>query len=127
MVPARVDITLRRNTPFVEDWIFLDEAGRPFDFTGWTGKLEIRRFGAEPGAARISLTGGTGLEGLYFYPGDRTRIRVGIDQPTIAALPEPTQSGGSVALVYDLIMADPSGLKQAFREGTVIVLPGVTR
>ena len=47
MTPANEPLTARRNARFVEEWTFKDGA-TPFNFTGYSGRLKVRLFGAQP-------------------------------------------------------------------------------
>lgn len=127
MTPAKGDIVLRRNAPFVEEWSFTDEFLRLIDLTGYTGELEIRLYGRAPGDALVSLqTIATAGQGLRFLADDPFAVRVTIDQPSAAALPVQGGPGSPAVFVYDLALIDPTGFRQIFREGAVITNPGVT-
>lgn len=127
MIPDRVDITLRRNAPFVEEWSFADAKGSPIDLTGWSGELQLRLYGAAAGDALVALaTVPADIEGLRFLADDPTVVRVEIAEATIAPLPAGAEAGDVAVFVYDLVLIDPTGFRQPFREGSAIVLPGVS-
>ncbi len=126
MQPAQGDLALRRNAPTIVEWSFADEAGLPFDFTGWDARLQIRLYPGQPGDALATLTRVSDGQGVFLIPDRRDSIRVTVDQSTAANLPASREAGDSVTLSYDLVMIDPTGFRQVFREGAITVQPGVT-
>lgn len=129
MTPANVPLTLRRNVNYGESFEATDDYGLPIDFTGFTGELEVRLYGKQPGDALLTIgTVATPIEGLLFTA---TAIEVRIDSASIDGLPggpdDGQEPGDPSSFVYDLLLTPPGGSADVWFEGSVTVLPGVTR
>ncbi|HEY1605631.1 MAG TPA: hypothetical protein VGF77_08520 [Allosphingosinicella sp.] len=126
-MPETVDLTAWRNVPFQEEYAFTDDAGLAVDFTGYSAALEVRQYGGQPGAAQIALmlVSDGASEGVWFT-GEPGAVRVTIFEASLASLPAPPEAGGEVALVYDLVLTDPTGFQAVWMQGAFTLDPGVT-
>ena len=134
MTPANVTLTAWRNARFAEEYRFAgptSDGQAPIDFTGWTGELEVRLYGAQPGDAIISLSNvASDIEGVWIIEPSAGAIQVSIERETLAdaftALGGPAEAGSNITLVYDLILTTPTGDPEIWMQGAFIFNPGVT-
>lgn len=134
MTPANVPLTVWRNADYAETWVIaesFDNAGdavNPVDLSGYTLALQVRMYGLAGGDALISLTTvTTATEGVRIVEATAGQVEIRITDATLETLPEPGKPGSSVSYVYDLVLTDPTGLRQVYAEGAFIIQPGVTR
>lgn len=95
-----------------------NEAGTPYDITGWTAKMEIRE--REGGTVYATLTT---TDGTIVLGGVAGTIRLLVDAATTAAW---TWKSG----VYDLLLTNPSPTPDQTTRligGPAILHPGVTQ
>lgn len=124
--PAAVDLPLRRNTPYNEEYQFAAPDGSLVDFTGYTAAVQIRIYGGQPGPALLSL--GTVVddsEGLRLLDINTWRIR--IDEASLADLPGADEAGDAVRFEWDWVFTDQAGVESAWMEGAAVLKPGVTQ
>jgi len=131
MTPGTLDITVYRNTPFVDDIRFVG-----LNFTGGTFALQVRLLPGAAGSALISLTNQTaGTQGLSVVVTTESGVSVStlkiqIDESTIdTLLPASTngqKAGTDVVLFYDLIITGGGVAKTRWLEGRFIIAEGVT-
>lgn len=130
MTPATEPLKAWRNARFAEEWVFT-ESGDSFDFTGYTGALEVRLYGAQAGSAKILLPNVTSeMQGVWIVNPSLGIIRVRIDQDELQSAYETllgaNEAGTPVPLVYDLRLTAPDGNEEIWLEGPFIINPGVT-
>ncbi|WP_311270483.1 hypothetical protein [Sphingobium sp. WCS2017Hpa-17] len=126
-----VPLTAARNLDLREEYGLLGEDDGPLNLTGCTLKMEVRLYGAQPGAALISLPQvTTDILGIRVTDAVNGKIRMIIPKANLAALPggpvngsEPNQPD---VFVYDLLIDRPSPLEPLAMAGTFTVSPGVT-
>lgn len=130
--PAQQTLTAYRNRVYSETLKLTGEEGVD-DWTGYTGRMEVRHYGAQPGNALVSLDTVTTGEGLVLTvdPPHVLTIAVRIDQATLAALPGGTSAdavtGGEDAIFFhDLLLIAADGDAEALRQGAFNLKPGVT-
>ena len=122
LTPATVPITAWRNVPYAANFLFVDDTGAPIDFTTFSaGGLQVRLYGNAPGEALITLTDDVGIT-----LNDDGTIDLTISETALSDLPAPAEAGGSLCLPYDLVLTS-GGLAEIWMQGTLTVLPGVTR
>lgn len=125
IVPARLDLTANRHTPFVYEIIFED-----VNFTGATLDMHVRLYPDAPGSALIDLSpAAAGSQGLSLsYSNPDTTVTIQIDEATIEALDvysslEPEEDA---ELWYDLQITPSGGTKQVYLRGYFTIRAGVT-
>lgn len=126
-----VPLSAARNLDLREEYGLLGEDDGPFNLTGCTLKMEVRLYGAQPGAALITLpTVTTDILGIRVLDAAAGHIRIIIPKANLAALPggpangtEPNQPD---VFVYDLVIDRPVPLEPLAMAGTFTVSPGVT-
>lgn len=123
--PVNAHLKLWRNADTVEEWTFR-ESGSLIDFTGYTGKLELRRYPGAPGSPLITLnTISADGEGLRLDLGAGA-IRLWIAAESVRALPAATTRGGVARFSYDLLLTSPAGLRELWAQGFAFVETAVT-
>ena len=128
MIPETVTLTGRRNTPFVEEYVFADETGTPISFSLCSAFMQIRLFGNAPGDPLANLANvSSDIEGVWIRDPANGTIAVRIEEATLNALPTNVAPGAADAFAYDLIIQWPDGLQECLMEGRFILKPGVTR
>lgn len=131
MTPARdVDITCWNNGFYSESFTF-DDGAAPIDLTGYAGKLQVRLYGAQPGAAVISLASVTSaVEGVWIAEPAQGVVEVRIEEATLAsayaALSAGLEAGAALMLAYDLVLTNPAGDDEVWATGEFIINAGVT-
>lgn len=114
MLAGLLDIEIEQGATFELVFIYQDEAGNPFDLTGMTGRMQLRRqFKSEE--VIISLTTENGRIAFDHYAG---KITLKIPATDTAPL---TGSG-----VYDLELIDGATVNRLL-EGSFNVCAEVTR
>ena len=136
MTPAREPLVARRNARFEEEWAFAEDDGTPIDLTGYTGEMQARLYGAQPGDPKIELGNVTSdVEGVWIREPSAGVVAVRIDQATLAAIFDALigaslipdhEAGNAIPLVYDLRLTAPSGAEEVWMEGSFTIQPGVT-
>lgn len=125
MNPVTFNLYLRRNADTVEEWTFTDD-GVAVDFAGYTGELELRYYHGAPGAPLCTLnTVTTDVQGVRLNLGSG-KVQVWFDWETINALPAAQVRGEIAAFSFDLLLTDPTGLREVWAQGDAIVDAGVT-
>ena len=131
MRPATVPLTAWRNARFAEERHFT-ESDQPLDFTSYSdARLEVRQFGAQAGAAAISLDKVvTNIEGVRFLEPAHGVLRIQIDQATLEAAYDAlfgtNEAGSALKLVYDLVLTGPDGADEIWMQGDFTLNPGVS-
>lgn len=130
MTPAIEPLTARRNARFDQEWEFTDNDD-PFDLTGWTGAMQLRLYGAQPGSAKVDLGNVTSdAEGVWIREPTFGIVRVRIDQATLQSAYElligANEAGSAARLEYDLRMTTPTGAEEVWMAGEFILEAGVT-
>ncbi|WIW88952.1 hypothetical protein K3M67_02940 [Sphingobium sp. V4] len=130
--PAQQALTAYRNRVYSETLTLTGEEGVD-DWTGYTARMEVRHYGAQPGSALISLATVMSGQGLVLTVGPNHVLTIAprIEQATLAALPGGTSSdavtGGDDAIFFhDLLLIAPDGDADALRQGAFNLKPGVT-
>lgn len=130
--PAQQVLTAYRNRVYSETLTLTGESGTD-DWSGYSVRMEVRHYGAQPGDALISLDTVLSGEGLILTvdPDHILTIDVRIEQATLGAMPGGTApdnvTGGDDAIFYhDLLLIAPDGDAEALRQGTFNLKPGVT-
>jgi hypothetical protein len=126
--PARRDLIARRNIPFVRTWSFLNDDDTPFDFTGYTGAMQVRLYEGAAGAALIDLANvATNVQGVRVYATDG-QVQIIIDEATLAAIAglNTPEAGSPQVFKYDLVLTDSTGLQSVWLFGNFSLYPGVT-
>jgi hypothetical protein len=138
MTPATVTLRVWRNARYIEEFPFTAPAdgddAAPYDLTGWTGRLQVRLYGAAAGAALLSLASQVSDgEGVWIIEPASGIVRVRIDEDSLTALwdgllPDPAvaEPGDPITLKYDLVMTPPVGGDEVWMQGDFIIEPGVT-
>jgi hypothetical protein len=123
-IPAAVDLPLRRNTPYNEEYQFTDANDALVDFTGYTASVEIRLYGGQPGTALVRLgTVNSDAQGMRLL--DKNTWRMRIDQDSLSDLPA-GEPGATQKFEWDWVFTDPDGVRSAWLEGAANLKPGVT-
>jgi hypothetical protein len=125
-----VPITAWRNARYIEEFPFTVD-GVAFDFTSWSGAMQVRLYGAAAGDPLITLTSqATDAEGVWIIEPSQGIVRVRIDEETLTALwtslGGPTEAGDPIVLSYDLVLTPPGGGDEVWAYGTFTIQPGVT-
>lgn len=115
----------QRNAAFVKN-IVVTKADQPFDFTGWSARMQVRASEGASGAALISVTTTANAFGSVLTFQDNV-IYLVIEQPEMAALPASVPVDADWVGVYDIVLIDPSGRPCPFFGGAFVVDTGVTR
>lgn len=123
--PQNVPFCANRNTMFASN-ITVRLKGKPFDFTNWTARMEVRASKGAPGAALISVGPTPNLYGSVITIMDNT-IFVVIEQQDIFNLPTNPDASEDWNGVYDIVLHDADGRPNPFFGGPFTVNPGVTR
>ena len=129
MIPAPVLIRVWRNARYAEEFHF-EIDGAPYNLSGWTGAMQVRLYGAQPGDALISLASVTSnIEGVRVVEPTQGIVRVQINEATLTTLwttlGGPAEPGDAITLKYDLVMTQ-AGADEVWIEGDFIIEPGVT-
>ena len=118
ITPARVGLALFRNSDYTEEFAF-SATNQAIDFTGYTGRCDVRRYDNDPGnvlfSGVVDLTAGDGILALSFT------------KESISLAPEPTKRGEAVKLAYDVVLTTPSGDEEVWILGSVKVLGGISQ
>lgn len=126
--PARCDLTIARNEPFGRVWR-LTYQGATVDLTGWTGLWQWRLYEGQVGAAALSLGSVTSdVEGVRCTD---VGVQLIVAQATLEALPAAAAPSDprrpdNVIFAHDLILIDPTGLRQRGVAGLITLHSGVT-
>lgn len=130
--PAQQLLTAYRNRVYAETLTLTGEEGVD-NWTGYTARMEVRHYGAQPGDALVSLDTVASGEGLVLTVGPNHVLTIAarIERTTLAALPGGTSAdavtGGDDAVFYhDLLLIAPDGDAEALRQGAFNLKPGVT-
>ncbi len=138
MFQETVPLAAWRNRAFVETYTLLGEDGEPYDLTDATIRMEVRQYGAQPGSALVSLGEvSSDVEGIRVYDPEtaaadptKGRIRIIIDQDTLAALPggptEGTEPNSADTFVYDVVITSALPVEPLAFGGPFALWPGVT-
>lgn len=126
VVPVNLNLPLYRNADYLEEFFF-QESGVPLDFTGYSGRMEVRRYGAEPGNALITSANTTAFAAGVNCSIGGGGVRVWIPWQAIRDLPDGPTRGEPAPFVYDLLLTSPAGIKEVFLTGEANAFPGVTR
>lgn len=126
-----VPLTAARNLAFVYTAGLLGEDDAAFDLTGCTLKMEVRQYGAQPGAALISLAQvTTDVQGVRVLNATDGTICIRINQAALAALPGGPAQGSEPnapdTFVYDLVITRPALAEPLALAGSFTLQPGVT-
>lgn len=130
--PAQQLLTAYRNRVYAETLTLTGEEGVD-NWTGYTARMEVRHYGAQPGDALVSLDTVASGEGLVLTVGPNHVLTIAarIERTTLTALPGGTSAdaitGGDDAVFYhDLLLIAPDGDAEALRQGAFNLKPGVT-
>lgn len=138
MFQETVPLAAWRNRAFVETYTLIGEDGEPLDLTDLTIRMEVRQYGAQPGAALISLGEvSSDIEGIRIYDPEteaadptKGRIRIIIDISTLAAMPggptDGTEPNAPDTFVYDVVVTGAMPFAPLAFGGSFAVWPGVT-
>ena len=124
MTPAVQPLFLRRNASCLQEWQLVDASGTVLDLTGCSAALEIRLYGAQPGAAPLTMAA-TVIEPAFGI------VQVVSSQPAVQAAFD-AMGGGPEAgdpitgLAYDLRITRPDGTRDVPISGPCTIYPGVT-
>jgi hypothetical protein len=113
--PGTHDITIYKGATFRLPVVWKDSAGDPYNLTGYTARMQIRR-SVGAATAEVSLTSASGIT---ITPATGSIVAV-ISATDTSALTIP--SG-----VYDLELEDAAGVVTRLLEGSVTISPEVTR
>lgn len=120
------DLTGRRNAPLAWEWSgIVDDDDEPIDFTTAEDvRLQVRLYGAQPGAALITVAPVEAAltEGLVLGVGS---IAGFIDEATLAALPA-GRPAAAVRFEFDALFEFTGVVPEVWIEGYLIVAAGVT-
>lgn len=126
MTPAVRELRAARNVPFGETLEFT-LADEPFDFTGYTGTMQVRLYEGAAGAALVDLANvTTDVQGVRILSGGMVQIR--IDEATLAAIAgqNTPEAGDAQTFAYDLVLTDPAAFAQRWVKGAFVLEAGVT-
>lgn len=113
--PGTLNLSLHRDRDFQETILFTDkETGNPLNFSGWTGKAQIKD-------GKVS---GTLLEEFAVNIfGDQGKVVITLtDTETLAIALGPGEEA-----FWDLALTDGSGVRRPYLEGKVLMCETVTR
>ncbi len=132
-MPARLDITAWKRTPFNDEIVFIGP-----DWTGQDLRLEVRNQPGDTGEPLIRLdrvtTTGEGLSTTLdpAYPVPRTTVtapatvlRVRVNKATLEALYTSSRTSDDLTLHYDLHVGNGTA-QRVEMHGLFIIKPGVT-
>ena len=116
IIPARQDLTARRNdNPFRARLRLRDENGI-VDLTSFTGVCHIRLRPGASGSPLIAATVACSIDGMD----------ITITKSQLASLPQPAEAGGDAEFSYDVLLTPSGGDQNVWVEGDFILKPGVT-
>ncbi len=126
-----VPLIAARNTDMREPFGLLGEDDGPLDLSAATLKMQVRLYGAQPGAALVSLVEVTDdSEGIRVVDAAGGIIRISIDQDTLADMPGGPTAGSEPnqpdTFVYDLVITWAAPIEPVAMAGTFTLYPGVT-
>lgn len=132
MSPYTYDITSPvASGEYVELFAATDVDGNSLDLTGCTARMQLRQYGAQPGAALLTLSNqASDAEGVWIVEPSGGQYQIRVHKNTLTAL-YGSQSAGLPAgailtFVYDLIVTQ-NGTDNVFQMGKFILQPGVTQ
>ena len=131
MTPGIEPLVAYRNGTFDEEWTFTDDdLAEPVDFTGWSGALHVRLYGAADSTVIALANVTSDIEGVWIREPSEGIVRVLIDRDTLTAAYDAmigeNEAGSSIAFVYDLRLTTPTGAEEIWMEGSFTIKPGVT-
>lgn len=112
---GELNIVLRSGTDFSLPLTWKDNAGTPYNLTGYTAAFQIRASAADTGTPLLSLTDGSGIT----LGGAAGTIDIDITNAQ--------NNFGQRTMVYDLILTDSLGSKHPLIKGTVTSKQKVTK
>lgn len=113
--PGRDTFIIFVGLAFSQEWLFEDEVGSTVDFTGYTGRADVR---AAPGGDLLLRCDSEVEPPTLTFPADGV-VRLSGSAAATAAL-------GPGAYRFDLALAPPAGDPDIWLTGGVVVQPAVT-
>lgn len=125
IVPAELDLYLRRNdNPFYMR-VNMSEEGLPVNLNGYYLRMNIRKYKGATGTPDLIATSSAQA------PNSRLVVANGywemfLTKTAIDALPLAAKLGESRVMYYDILFTDINGYENAWYEGKIFIDPGVT-
>lgn len=117
MPAGKYDLVVEQGTTFRREFRKQNADGTPFNLTGWTARMQVRRRQNPAGTPLLDLTNTNG--GLVLN-GPAGSVTVVMSATQTAALP-------AERAIYDLELVAAGGDVERFIHGNVLVLAEVTR
>ncbi len=124
--PMKVPLTVRRNdNPFRAKIILVGEDGAPVpNMATHTARFQARLHGGAAGAAIFTATSAASSGTRLIMSADG--IELVLTKSHLSGAPQPVERGGVAELLYDILVTSPAGDENAWIEGVITILPGVT-